>query len=68
MAPQTLTAPTPDAVRSPLPDVHDLVRGAGGSYPYLSWLSQSVSDGHTDGEPVEETAFDAAIFESLLHP
>lgn len=67
MAAPTLTA-TPDAVRSPLPDVHDLARGAGGSYPYLSWLSQSVTDEYGHEEPVEETAFDAAIFESLLHP
>ena len=63
----TLTAPTPDAVRSPLPDVADMVRGAGGSYPYLSWLSESVMAARIEDEPVEETAFDAAIFESLLH-
>lgn len=67
MATSTPTAPTPDAVLSPLPDVADLVRGTGGSYPYLSWLSESVMDARTEDEPVEETAFDAAIFESLLH-
>jgi hypothetical protein len=69
MAAPTVDPPTPDAVRSPLPDLADLVQAAGLSYPFLSYLAEGAPDGEEqDGDIVEDTAFDAVIFESLIHP